>query len=635
MQDQGKRLLLAVVLMLSVLLVWQKLFPPKEDPALKTGPAGEVASAVRPTSPVGYAADEPIGAPPEIIAISHRAFTVEFSSRGGALTSWKLGDQRYALDATRGELVAGPGDFLLGFTKDSTFKLPENATWAGIKVDDRHVTYKLSTPELDITKAYEIVPESFFVRLTVQVTAKAAATQRAALTSYAYQDPSDDGGGDSSQVQARVWKSSTLRGGEIVQTKLESIAAAPRLEHNIQWTGFEHPFLLVGFAPRPEGSSPVQKHTYAKLNPEFAHAVRDFVEGRNAAALFAAAAALKPSDRSGLLRTDIVFAAAVMNPGDVWRREVVGYLGPKEVDALEAADSAAGFSTGFRKVVDLGWFAFLGKPLLWLLRKFHEWFGNWGIAIVALTVFVKLITLYWMTKSMRSMKAMAALGPQIKALNEKYKDDKQRLQVEMMALYKQHGANPLSGCLPMVLQMPIWIALYRMLSSVGELYRQPFVHGWIEDLTIADPYYVLPIVLTATMFGQAKLTPQNPDPAQQMQQKIMQYGMPLLFGGMAFVFPAGLSLYILTNTCLSALHSIYMNKFDKKSLALTERIHAAQDKARAEKISGGPAKSESPAKFDARPNSGAAHADNDGAVSGGAAFASRTAASQRAKKKRR
>ena len=214
------------------------------------------------------------------------------------------------------------------------------------------------------------------------------------------------------------------------------------------------------------------------------------------------------------------------------------------------------------------------------MLRFHELVGNWGVAIVLLTVLVKGATLYWTTKSMRSMKAMAVLAPQLKQLQEKYKDDKQRLQVETMALYKQHGANPLSGCLPMLLQMPIWLALYRMLSNAGELYQQPFIPGWITDLTLADPYYVLPIVLVVTMFAQARLTPQSVDPAQKMQQRMMQYGMPLVFGAMSFVFPSGLTLYIFTNTCLSALHSIYMNKFDKKSRALVAKLKkAAQDAA--------------------------------------------------------
>ena len=152
-------------------------------------------------------------------------------------------------------------------------------------------------------------------------------------------------------------------------------------------------------------------------------------------------------------------------------------------------------------MIDLGWFAFIGRPLLWLLQKFQSVVGNWGIAIMLLTILVKLLTLYWTTKSMRSMKAIAALAPQIKALQTKYAEDKQRQQAETMALYKQHGVNPVAGCLPMLLQMPIWIALYRMLSNAGELYQQPFIPGWINDLTATDPYYILPAVLFVSMFA--------------------------------------------------------------------------------------------------------------------------------------
>jgi YidC/Oxa1 family membrane protein insertase len=199
---------------------------------------------------------------------------------------------------------------------------------------------------------------------------------------------------------------------------------------------------------------------------------------------------------------------------------------------------------------------------------------------------VKGATIPFTTKSMRSMKAMAVLAPQMKALQEKYKGDRQRLQMETMALYKQHGANPLSGCLPIFLQMPIWLALYRMLSSTGELYQMPFIRGWINDLTAEDPTHVLPIALMITMFLQARLQPTAPtnDPAQKMQQRMMLYGLPIMFGVMSFFFPAGLALYMFTNTILSAVHSIWMNKFDKKSLALTARIEAAKAKAEAEKL---------------------------------------------------
>lgn len=219
--------------------------------------------------------------------------------------------------------------------------------------------------------------------------------------------------------------------------------------------------------------------------------------------------------------------------------------------------------------------------MLSLLQFFHGMVGNWGIAIILLTILVKLATLYWLTKSMRSMKSMAVLAPKMKALKEKYKDDSAKLQLETMALYKENGVNPVAGCLPMFLQMPVWIALYRMLSSASELYLQPFVGGWINDLTARDPYYVLPIALTVTMFLQSRLQPAAVDNAQQ---KMMMYGMPLMFGAMGLFFPSGLTLYMFTNTVLGALHSVYMNKFDKPSLAMAAKLKeaekAAEDKTR-------------------------------------------------------
>jgi YidC/Oxa1 family membrane protein insertase len=282
----------------------------------------------------------------------------------------------------------------------------------------------------------------------------------------------------------------------------------------------------------------------------------------------------------------LIFAPSLFKQGDPpVTRQIVGYLGPKSNAQLDGSDEVAGFSTGFKETVDLGWLRIIAQPMLWLLLAFHSVVGNWGIAIVMLTIVVKGVTLVWTTKSMRSMKAMAVLGPQMKALQERFKEDKQRLQMETMALYKQNGVNPLAGCLPMLLQMPIWWALYRMLSQAGELYQQPFIPGWINDLTAADPYYVLPILLIVTMFAQARLTPTTIDPSQQMQQRLMQYGMPLIFGFASLFFPAGLTLYIFTNTCLAAMHSIWINKYDKKSMALTAQMKKNQAAAAAAKES--------------------------------------------------
>jgi YidC/Oxa1 family membrane protein insertase len=407
------------------------------------------------------------------------------------------------------------------------------------------------------------------VKVGVRVPEGTEARQQMVVSVYNYQDPAKLKGG-SSRVAPRAWGSSTLRDGTLLETDVAAVIEARRTETAFQWTGFEHPYLLEGYAPRLSDGERIEKHT----------------------------SATNEGQPPGFMWTYLQFPQTTFKHGDApMTREVVGYLGPKNYDDLEQADAAAGFTTGFNKVIDLGWFAFIGRPLLWLLQKFHEAIGNWGIAIILLTFVVKVLTLYWTTKSMRSMKAMAALAPQMKVLQEKYGDDKQRQQAETMALYKQHNVNPVAGCLPILLQMPIWIALYRMLSNAGELYQQPFIPGWIDDLTATDPVYVLPALLVVTMFVQARLQPATAD---SRQQKFLQYGMPLMFGVMSFFFPSGLTIYIFTNTVLSALHSIYMNKFDKKSLAIAEKLKKSQEAAAAGAAtatkSGGGGKDGGPAK---------------------------------------
>lgn len=436
---------------------------------------------------------------------------------------------------------------------NSTYVLPPHAEWTGTQESPTKVRYTISTEHLDVEKTFEVFPEAYVLRLTVKATVKSAepAKQTLAVTSWAFHDPKDSGGGGQS-VAPRVWESSTYANGEHYETNIKALIKQPRYVYNIRWTGFEHPFLLVGMAPKPLEGMSIDKVTAA---------VGD----------------------GGLMRTDMMLRPAILldSKSQPLVREIAGFLGPKEYKKLEHADEAAGFPTAFHGAIDLGWFAFIGRPLMWLLLKFYSVVGNWGVAIMVLTLLVKLLTVPFTTRSMRSMKAIAVLAPELKEIQAKYKDDRQRQQMETMALYRQHGANPLSGCLPIFLQMPIWLALYRMLSSAGELYLQPFIPGWINDLTKADPFHIMPVVLMATMFAQARLQPMaaTGDPTQKMQQRMMQYGLPLMFGVMSFFFPAGLTLYIFTNTCLSAVHSIYMNKYDKKSLELAAKLKAAHEKA--------------------------------------------------------
>lgn len=559
MQDQGKRLLLAVALALGVMLVWNFIFPPKQEPkpptAAETG-SGSSGSAATPTpTPSGPVAPAEIEAPrgAEVReTMKFPNFVATFSSYGGNLVSFQLTDHRYDRDQTKGELLAQEADtgaFGVNFAR-STYVLPKKSEWKGEKVSDTSIRYTIDTPNLTVEKLFTVDPANYLVRMTVSTKVKAPAgtdaIQNLAVSVFAFQDPTKIIKG-TSQEGPRAWFSSTLRGGEIYHTPVTSVLKAPREELGITWTGFEHPYLLTAFAPKVDALSPVMKRTYG-------------------------------GETKGVMRTDLLFGEQHIKDDKIVTHEIVGYLGPKNYTNLGKADDASGFSTNFKSTINLGWFAFIGKPLLWLLLKFYSFLQNWGLAIILLTFLVKGATLYWTTKSMRSMKAMAALAPQMKALQEKYKDDKQRLQAETMALYKTHNVNPIAGCLPILLQMPIWLALYRMLSTAGELYQQPFIPGWIDDLTATDPYHILPAILVVTMFLQARLTPATGD---SRQQKFIQYGMPLMFGVMSFFFPAGLTLYIFTNTCLSALHSIYMNKWDRKSLEIVEKMKKASEEAAA------------------------------------------------------
>ncbi|MBC7974742.1 MAG: membrane protein insertase YidC, partial [Myxococcales bacterium] len=521
--------------------------------------------------------EQPRAAAP-VITRTNPNVVAKCSSYCGGLTSWQLTDKRYEHDATRGELMPAraqmtmrgadgkrvpvPAEQLVGLPDcgafdvnfaSSTYVIPRSAVWTGEEVSKTAVRYTYASDQLEVVKLFTVMPDKYLVRMELKITVRVPqgteARQQLAVTAYAFQDPSrlEEA---SSHVTPRVWASGTLRDGTLYETDIKALLEWPRLETGFPWTGYEHPYLLAGYAPRGEL---VQKYTSA-------------ADGKGGLP-------------RGFMRTDLLFSSMSFRHGDAaMTKEIVGYLGPKNYDDLLVADAAAGFPTGFDKVIDLGWFAFLGRPLLWLLQKFQAAVGNWGIAIILLTFLVKAATLYWTTKSMRSMKAMAALAPQMKVLQTKYANDKQRQQTETMALYKEHSVNPVAGCLPILLQMPIWLALYKMLSTAGELYLQPFIPGWINDLTATDHTYVLPGILVATMFLQARLQPVAGD---STQQKFLQYGMPLMFGAMSLTFPAGLTLYMFTNTVLSALHSIYMNKFDKKSLVIAERLKKNQEAAAA------------------------------------------------------
>ncbi|MCM2324178.1 MAG: membrane protein insertase YidC [Oligoflexia bacterium] len=226
------------------------------------------------------------------------------------------------------------------------------------------------------------------------------------------------------------------------------------------------------------------------------------------------------------------------------------YFGPKMLHLLRKVDPA------LDNTVDLGWFTIFAYPLLNLLNWFYQFVKNYGVAIILLTLLLKIATYPLTYKSMKSMKEMAKIQPQLQKLREKYKDDREALNREMMTMMKSHGYNPMAGCLPILIQMPIFIALYRVLYSSIELYQAPFAL-WIKDLSAHDPYYITPILLTITMYLQQKLTPNTAtDP---VQAKMLQF-MPVIFGAMMLNLPSGLTVYMLVNALASIVQQIILNK---------------------------------------------------------------------------
>lgn len=236
--------------------------------------------------------------------------------------------------------------------------------------------------------------------------------------------------------------------------------------------------------------------------------------------------------------------------------EQILYVGPKSMEHLQAVDA------NLSKIIDFGFFSFIAVPLLKLLKVCHSAVGNWGFAIICLTLIVRLLVLPFNMMSFKSMKAMQKIQPMTQALREKYKNDPARMNSEMMALMKEHGANPLGGCLPMLLQIPIFFALYKVINSSVELYQSPFMF-WITDLSMHDKFYVLPVLMGISMFVQQKLTPSTMDPTQA---KIMAF-MPLVFSLFMLNLPSGLTLYMFVSTLFGIIQQYFMMK-EKKPVSI-------------------------------------------------------------------
>lgn len=259
-----------------------------------------------------------------------------------------------------------------------------------------------------------------------------------------------------------------------------------------------------------------------------------------------------------LYAAGVILPVGSIAPGDNGKISVALYAGPQEQENLSK------LAPGLDLAVDYGWLTIIAAPLFWVLSKIHGMVNNWGIAIILLTVLIKLAFYPLAAKSYRSMAHMRVLGPKLQKLKEQHGEDRQRMHQAMMDLYKTEKVNPLGGCLPVVVQIPVFIALYWVLLASVEIRHAPF-GLWIQDLSAADPYYVLPIIMGITMIIQTRLNPTPPDPIQAKVMMVMPFAFSIFF----FFFPAGLVLYWVVNNVLSIAQQWQITRS-------MEQMHAAK-----------------------------------------------------------
>jgi YidC/Oxa1 family membrane protein insertase len=578
-----KRVVTTIVVSLVAMWAWlwvsQKLWPPPPPPkpgAAASQPAAPSGTWVPPTAGASQpgsapatqviaAASQPSSRPIEELVqlpvgkVADAKYHATLTTWGGGFKRFQFTDPQYReerggltipIDLVR-TAAAGPPELpLRTLLRGKVMGVPDDAVYAVASKTDREVVLVYDGPMARVERRFQYDPQSYTLNFKVAVTNKTQAKEddfKVVVQLFGKQHAEDKAGGFFKPPRNLVSGACSVN-GSLDRENHDSLVKKPvNKQGDVRWVGIDEKFFLLAVMPQPD-KEPRGCGLQARPGDEF--------------------------------QVELRYAPKSIAPGQTETYAMVVYAGPKIVKTLDALQ-VGGQDPRLGQAVDFGWFAFIARPLLWILKFFQTGVRNWGLAIILLTIFVKLITLYWTQKSMRSMKEMAKLKPKITVLQEKYKDDKQRLNQEMMALYKAHGVNPLSGCLPMLLQMPIWIALYSTLQVAVELYRMPFV-GWLTDLTAPDRFYVFPVVTGLLMFVQQKI---SPSPQDSQQAKMMLYMMPIMFTGFTLFVPSGLTLYILTNTVLAMGHQIWMNRQDGGSVTgeLAKAPEAAKVEARPRK----------------------------------------------------
>jgi len=552
-----QRLILAGIFVFSLFLLWdawEKENRPK-PPAAAAIPAApeqraksvaEVASTpsrLQSAAPAGVpgAAEAQQG---EILRVTTDVLVAEIDTRGGTLRKVELLHHKDAVDVSKNFVLLEPEhgySAQSGLTGDAG---PNHRTLWRAAPGDRVLAPGQDSLQLRLAaegsdglaaeKIYTFRRDSYLIDVALEIRNAGTAT----LAPFAYFQLTHGGktpDGGSSFAQSFGAQSFTGFAQFTDEKKYEKIPLPDLDKGKAQyvrragdgWIAFvQHYFVSAWIAPE--------------------NAVRDFVVEKRA---------------DGLYAGRIVLSAPSLAPGGRARLSATLYAGPQEQRRLESA------ARGLDLVVDYGWLAIIAWPLFWLLEKCHALSGNWGLAIILLTVVVKLAFFPLSAASYKSMAKMKLVTPRLTKIREMYEHDRAKMNQAMMELYRTEKINPLGGCFPILVQIPVFIALYWVLLAAIELRHAPFVL-WIKDLSALDPYYVLPLLMTATMVLQTKMNPTPPDP---VQAKVMTF-MPFVFSIFFFFFPAGLVLYWLVNNILSILQQWQIQRmFDRGRSAHAKR----------------------------------------------------------------
>ncbi|MFW6050562.1 MAG: membrane protein insertase YidC [Myxococcota bacterium] len=447
-------------------------------------------------------------------------FEAVFTNLNTGLVSFRLLGERFAQeDGQPQEMVTTDHEPYLPLALDLRgIGVPEDAVWEGKRLSPTSIRFTWAGKGFRVVRKVEAGDGPYQLWSTLVVTNESAGTRpvRPVVTAHHYVSKEAEGGGF---LFARPSPERSLGSchydGETERKDGEELQEPHGYGPEVHWTGVENVYFATLLAP----SQGVAHRCHMESS------LRGGTVDDPHGTLFSA---------------HLVYDRTKLAPGESKTWRTIAYVGPKEHDWLAAAGHQ------LTEAVDLGWFDWIGEWLVALLRWIHGLVSNWGLAIILLTVLVKLVLYPLTEKSFQSMAKMRQLKPEMDRINELYADDREKKGMAIMELYRKHKINPLGGCLPTLLQLPIWFALYQSLSTNVELYHAPFALWW-QDLSSPDPYYVLPLTLGLLMFAQQKLTPTTMDATQA---KVMMYFMPVMITVFMLFLPAGLCLYMVTNSTL-------------------------------------------------------------------------------------